>query len=270
MNKLVLIILLSLGLSSIATSQKGYELGGWVGGSWYFGDLNTEFRLDKPSFAGGLRARLNFNTRTSVTASLNYGRIIADDADSNNSRQRDRNLSFFSDIYDFTVNMEFNFFNYVHGSSDEWYTPYILGGFSIFRYSPKTEIAPGEVHNLRDFGTEGQFSGGEYGNINAAFTFGLGFKWDISETWSLNLQLGSRQVFTDYIDDVSTTYPDLNLLEATRGPLARQLSDRSGIDGFATPGKQRGDSKTNDSYNFIGIGIMKYFGELPCPPISNF
>ena len=52
--------------------------------------------------------------------------------------------------------------------------------------------------------------------------------------------------------------------------IAAALSDRSGIEGFATPGRQRGDSTTKDKYVVIGIGIMRYFGFLPCPKISNF
>lgn len=250
-------------------SQKGWEAGGWLGASYYFGDLNNDYRLNKPGLAGGIVARNNFNTRVSTTFSLNYGRIRASDSDSKNTFEIQRNLSFYSDVFDLSVSMDFNFFNYVHGSSDEWYTPYIFGGISILNYNPKTEL-DGNTFTLRNFGTEGQFPGEEYGSISMAFNIGIGYKWDITEDLSFNVFLGSRLTRTDYLDDVSTTYPLLAQLEGTRGATAVALSDRSGIEGFATEGKQRGDSTTRDSYHFIGIGLMKYFGQLPCPKISNF
>jgi len=268
MNKYLFTISLIFILSVCSLAQKGWELGGWLGTSYYFGDLNTEFRLNRPGLAGGLMARYNFNTRVSVSNSFNFGRIRAKDEDSSNSVEKMRNLSFYSNVFDLSSTMDFNFFNYVHGT-DEWYTPYVFGGFSVFSYSPKAEL-DGDTYNLRDFTTEGQLDGESYGNIHAAFTYGIGMKWDINEEWSFNLSLGSRSVFTDYLDDVSNTYPDQNTLTLTQGPIAAQLSDRSGIDGFATQGRQRGDSKENDSYHFIGIGLMRYFGNLECPKISNF
>jgi len=250
-------------------SQKGWEAGGWLGASYYFGDLNTDYRLSKPGLAGGIVGRNNFNTRVSATFSLNYGRIRASDSDSKNNFEQQRNLSFYSDVFDLGVAMEFNFFNYVHGSNDEWYTPYIFGGFSVFNYNPKTKL-DNNVYSLRDYGTEGQFLGEEYGSINMALNVGIGYKWDITEDLSFNVFLGSRLTRTDYLDDVSTQYPLSAQLEGSRGPIAAALSDRSGIEGFATEGKQRGDSNTRDTYHFIGIGLMKYFGQLECPKISKF
>lgn len=58
-------------------------------------------------------------------------------------------------------------------------------------------------------------------------------------------------LFTDYLDDVSTVYPDKTLLLAKRGQTAVELSDRSLIDGLGAKDRQRGDSKGNDSYSFL-------------------
>jgi len=268
MNKFLLSICLFFSLSTSVSAQKGWELGGWLGTSYYLGDLNTEFRLNRPGLAGGLMARYNFNTRVCNSTSLNYGRIRARDEDSSNSVEKMRNLSFFSDVFDLTSTLEFNFFNYVHGSRDEWFTPFIFAGFGIERYNPKREFA-GQVYELREYGTEGQAPGNEYGNIAASMVAGIGLKWDINLDWSFNLHLKGVRVATDYLDDVSTVYPDLNLLQTTHGDIGVSLADPSGIDGFAFPGRQRGTSNTNDQYLVVGIGIMKYFGYLPCPKISE-
>jgi hypothetical protein len=37
--------------------MKGLEIGPWAGASFYLGDLNTEFKLNRPNLAGGFAAR---------------------------------------------------------------------------------------------------------------------------------------------------------------------------------------------------------------------
>jgi len=202
------------------------------------------------------------------TNSFNFGRIGASDADSPNIFERSRNLNFNSNIYDFSSTVEFNFFNYVHGSSTENYTPYLLAGANVFKFNPTTEL-DGVKYELKDFGTEGQAVGSEYFGLSAGVVVGAGYKWDISYDLSLNIEYSYRVLFTDYVDDVSGTYPSLSELVATRNATAAALSDRSSID-LGQQGTQRGNSKDNDTYNFFGISLMKYFGRLECPKISNF
>lgn len=251
------------------SAQKGLELGGWVGAAYYFGDLNTNYRLTKPGFAGGLNGRYNLNNRLAVKGSLNYAKLRASDTDSDNQFEYQRNLEFYNDIFELTGQLEFNFFPYIHGSKDYWYTPYIFGGMSAFYHNPKRKLN-GTTYVLRDFGTEGQALGDEYLPFSGSFTFGGGFKYDIAESWSMNIELGVRKIFTDYIDDVSGAYPDAELLLASRDERAVLLSSGTALDGVITEtGRQRGNSKDNDTYNFIGISVMKYFGDLVCPKISN-
>ncbi len=248
--------------------QKGFELGGHVGVSHYFGDLNTQYSLSDLGFSMGIKARRNFSERICLSGSLDYARISASDENSINRFQRVRNLSFFSDIFDASATVEFNFFPYIHGSEDDYYTPYIYGGVSFMRYNPKATLND-QTYVLRDHATEGQINGGEYGLMTMALAFGAGFKWDINRDWSVNVQINGRKPFSDYIDDVSQTYPDFFSLRNSRGEIAVALSDRSIEPDFAIPGLQRGNGKTNDMVYFINIGIMKYFGQLHCPAISR-
>jgi hypothetical protein len=118
-------------------------------------------------------------------------------------------------------------------------------------------------------GTEGQPIGQEYNSISGGFVLGGGFKFDINRKVSVNIEVSTRFLFTDYLDDVSTVYPDISALESSRGTIAAALSDRSLIDGIGEEGRQRGDTKGNDKYTFIGISIMRYFGGIECPEISK-
>ncbi len=249
-------------------AQKGWELGPWLGVSNYFGDLNTSFDFTEVGFAGGLIARYNFNNRINSKLGLNYTFIYGNDGDSPNSFEFRRNLSFKTDIVDLTAQMEFNFFPYIHGSKDYYYTPYLMGGFNVLYYSPKANL-DGTWHKLRPLGTEGQAESEEYGLIGGGFVIGGGFKWDLNENWSFNIEIGARRLFTDYVDDVSGTYPNLTSLRVRRGEIAAELSDRSIGEKIGENGRQRGNSRDNDTYTLFGLGLVYYFGTLPCPDLGN-
>jgi hypothetical protein len=261
--------------------MKGWEIGLWGGTSFYLGDLNTNFRFNHVNAAGGLQARYNFNNRLAMMLSGNYGMVEAYDRDSRNTFERARNLSFQSEIIDGTLQLEFNFLPYIHGSRENFFTPYLFGGLSVFYFNPEAvydgpELAlRGQLVELRPLGTEGQFKGEEYYTVTAALTYGAGFKFDLSYEWSVNIFVGARATYTDYLDDVSTIYPDVSDLQRSRGTVAVYMSDRSiDIDGVDTSqlgaeGQQRGDSSKRDSYIFAGVAFNYYFGDVRCPEVTR-
>lgn len=254
--------------------MKGLEIGPWVGAAIYLGDLNTDFKLNRPNIAGGFAARYNFNHRLAARVSFNYGRIEANDADSSNPFEQNRNLNFQNDIYDGTAQFEFNFLPYFHGHKEYFFTPYAYAGISVFNHSPKTRTDDGQLVELREFGTEGQMRGDEYLTISGALTYGLGIKWDLSYELSMDVNIGVRNARTDYLDDVSTVYPDQSDLIRQRGQLAFDLSNRSlaldsGGDPIDRQGEQRGDDSLMDKYIFVGIGINYYFGDVRCPDYGH-
>ena len=270
---LIAVLLTALSTASQAQAQmRGLELGPWAGVSYYLGDLNTDFKFNRPNLAGGLAARYNFNHRIALRASLNYGKIEAYDSDSDNPFEVNRNLSFQSNIYDGTAQLEFNFLPYIHGSSEHYFTPYGFAGVSVFNYNPTTETDQGDVVELRDLGTEGQIDGEEYLSLSSALTYGIGLKWDLTYELSMDLNIGVRNTRTDYLDDVSSVYADFSDIERSRGRLAAELSDRSLMrtpegDRIDREGEQRGDDTVNDRYLFIGLGINYYFGDVRCPQV---
>ena len=261
------------------TAQEGLEIGGWVGMSHYFGDLNTNLRLDRPGLAGGLGARYNFNERVCTKLNLNIGSVSGYDSDSPNIYERARNLHFKSQVLDAGLQMEFNFLPYVHGSQDHNWTPYLFLGLGVTYFNPKAELDD-EWYELRPFGTEGQFKGEEYFTVAGGWIYGAGFKIDLSYDWSLNIDISARRLFTDYLDDVSGVYPDADNVEDLRGEFATQFIDRSPELFQSDPdfftrnnlefpigeeGRQRGNGIGKDTYVYVGIGLFYYFGDLKCP-----
>lgn len=272
-NFFCIALFLLLGITS-AQAQAGWEAGFWGGGSWYFGDLNTSFDLSKPGLAGGVLMRYNFNERICFKLTGNVGRVGADDADSRNLFEQARNLNFTSRVLDGTGELEFNFLEYVHGSQDKFFTPYLSGGLTIHNFNPQTEFE-GDIVDLQPLGTEGQFIGQEYKLTKVGLAYGGGFKVSLNYEWSLDIFVSARNLFTDYLDDVSTVYADKEDIEQFHGETAALLSDRSisviGVDAeeISAPGRQRGDSSNNDTYVFAGVTLVYYFGDLRCPDYGS-
>ncbi len=262
--------LLSPGLSA-QLQMKGLEAGLWGGTAFYLGDLNTEFRFNRPNLAGGVALRYNFNHRLAARGSFNVGRVEARDSDSQNTFELERNLSFYSNVYDLTGQFEFNFLPYYHGSPEYFFTPYGFVGFSVFGFNPKALAPGGQTIILQPLGTEGQPQGKEYSQVSAALAYGVGIRWDLSYELSMDVSLSMRNTLTDYLDDVSTSYPDLERLRQTRGDLSYVMSDRSlrtsAGEKIERSGTQRGDDSLNDHYLFLGVGINYYFGDVLCPKV---
>lgn len=240
-------------------AQVGIEVGAHVGLSHYYGDLNPTFKFSDPGFSAGVILRRNFNERLCLSLGLDYGRVSGSDSDSFNAFERTRNLDFKSGVFDTNVSLEFNFFPYLHGTSDYNYTPYLFGGFSIMRFDPKADLN-GVTHSLRDLGTEGV----NYSLVSGAWVYGFGFKWDINRDYSFNVALSGRAIFSDYIDDVRASYA-----RTSGDPIAAALADRSGDINFGVQGRQRGDGLDKDSVYFLHVGIVRFFGRLHCPPITK-
>ena len=262
------LIIVSFILVVSLQAQKGWEVGPFLGVSNYFGDLNTSYDFTEIGPAAGALARYNFNNRINAKFEAQYTFIRGNDKDSPNSFEIRRNLSFKTDIIDASAQLEFNFFPYIHGSKDYNFTPYLSGGLAVLAHSPKARL-DGEWHRLRPLGTEGQGEGEEYNFVTGAFVIGGGFKWDLNEDWSINIEVGARALFSDYIDDVSGTYASQASLRLRRGEIAALLADRSEGEKIGEPGRQRGNSRDNDNYTIFGVALVYYFGNLQCPDLGK-
>lgn len=265
-RNLAIIIGLLMLQFPLSAQVVGLEVGAQIGGAHYFGDLNTDYSLNRPGLSGGILARYSFNRRISVKSAFNYARVSGDDADSDNEYQLRRNLDFKSDVINGLLQLEFNFLPYVHGDKNFFFTPYILGGASVSYYNPKAEYQ-GDTYALRDLTTEGIEN--KYNAFTPAWLYGGGVKLSLSYHWSLNVELAMHQLFSDYLDDVSTVYPDATTLSAVGVALSDRSIATADQPQIGQPGRQRGNSETQDSYAILSVGVTYFLGQLKCPPISK-
>ena len=252
----VIILLFVFSLSSTYAQYKPNQEFGFLGGAGYYtGDLNPT-HFNNLRVAGGITYRKNFDRRFSFKSSALYTNVYSDDANSSDPIKVNRNLHFKSDIIELSGQIEFNFLPYETGNSLYSWSPFIFTGVSIFNYNPKAEASDGQWYALQELGTEGQGTTSfqnrsKYSLTQLSVPFGGGVKIGVSDNFNIILEYGLRKTFTDYIDDVSTTYAGIPS-EFTN--IAIELADRS-IDGPQASGIARGDETTKDWYSFSGITL---------------
>ena len=257
-------IILSLFIIVSAISGKAQlEVGFFGGTSYYIGDLNPGIPFMQSDFAYGFLARYTLSSRWAVKFNAYQGVIRGDDEVSN--YWPDRGLSFKSGISELGGTMEFHFLPYFNGSMRSYWTPYLFGGAALLHHKPQRD----EV-DLRDHGTEGQNNTEhlippdterpDYSYYSFSIPFGIGVKYSFSKRISASLEWGMRKTFTDYLDDVSTTYYTSADL-VTPGTEEYENLVYSDPTLSHQPNMQRGNSKTNDWYSFAGLTIT-YFIDL--------
>lgn len=252
-------------LPILSFSQK-WEVGGFVGGANYSGDIDKVPSIRQTGIGFGALGIYNTSNFFALRMGLNYGRISADDGF--NPANKTRNLSFYSNIFELNTLVEFNFFPFGTTPLTKPYTTYVFTGLSFFYFNPKADL-DGIKYDLQPLGTEGQTLDGnkKYSRVNMAIPLGVGFKFLASKNWVIGIETGFRRTFTDYLDDVSKTYPDLVRLAAKEGDVAVRLSDRSGASAreqLSSPGDTRGNPRYKDWYIFTGIKVTYRLTPINC------
>ena len=238
------------------------EVGITGGILYYLGDLNpaTHYPTDmKPG--GGLLFRHNVTDRHAFRLQGLYGTLQAYDSNSDDPVQV-RNLHFRTRLFEAAALWEINFFKYrSREAGSRLWTPFVFGGLAYFRANPQAEL-DGEWYDLQPLGTEGQGTTARpgtdlYAVDQVSLPFGAGFKFNLGRI-DIQLEWGARRTWTDFIDDVSGTYVDNDLLAFENGPLAAIFGDRSGLNelpGYTNADRARGDRNTRDWYHYTGLSI---------------
>jgi hypothetical protein len=120
MKKCILsIFVLSAILSETFAQQENYEqlgeFGITAGVAHYFGDLNTRANINRLKPAIGIFYKKQFNNYLGAKVSIHYAQLGYSDVYSNNDYQKRRNLSFNSEIFEFALEGDFNFFKFYSG-----------------------------------------------------------------------------------------------------------------------------------------------------------
>lgn len=255
--KRILILLLLIPVLTSAQNRLHLTLSG--GFANYYGDLQSKpLTLDQAHGAFGAGLKYDLTNHLSVRGGLFYGRLSADDKNNKPSLQA-RNLNFHTRILEGSLLAEYALFDL----QNRKFTPYAFAGVAVFRFNPYTFDSTGGKHYLQPLGTEGQglaqYPDRKFYKLTQfAIPFGAGLRLRVSEKVTLAYEFSLRKTFSDYIDDVSTTYVDPAALATARGSKAVELSYRggelkNGNIAYPPDGSIRGGAKSKDWYYFSGI-----------------
>lgn len=235
-------------------------------------DFIYDLELSETRPALMINYRYQLGSRIFAKAQYNFGIIGGNDALTEEPFRRNRNLHFRSTIHEASIQLEGNILDFTSKSRyDRNVEQGKLAGWSLFanfgvgvtRFNPKANF-DGRWYALRPLGTEGQFEEegpAEYSLYTVVLPLGAGVRVDINREWTIGLEVSHRFTFTDYMDDVSTSYFDNDAIRQNQGELAAYFADPSlgyfiDDDGNQRPlnstetGLQRGDPNDNDSYLF--------------------
>lgn len=250
-------------------AQQHHEIGLMAGVANYYGDLQDKVF---PSYGykpmGGIVYKYFMSPHVGLRFGATYSSLTAADSLSNIPVKKERNLRFATNIFEVHGGLELNLLPIDVDRMKV--TPYIFGGISVFYFNPYTDGPNQERVYLRPLSTEGQGlpqypDRKEYSLVNVAFPIGGGLKFFVGKTLMITTELGFRYTSTDYLDDVSKSYVNMDTLFAYKGRQAVDLSYRGdevkSWDGSYYPNYkyQRGDSKANDWYWFGGVSVAIYF-----------
>ena len=262
---------------NVVTKRQFLEFGLVGGTMMYQGDLshNYYFYVNyKPTFGGFIAYPLNEH----FSAKLMYlqGYIAGADSNALEVPIQTRNLDFFSDIHEWSIQLDMyllRFNSLKEGSSS--FSPYFSTGLTVYHFNPMstfTDPATGldTVYALQPLGTEGQGTSAfpdrkPYMLTQVAIPLEFGFKFTPVRYLAIGLTGGVKLTFTDYLDDVSTTYVNPEILINENGMVSYLLSNRTwevteNGEPLALGNKAtRGGADSNDYYGYLAVTLSYLF-----------
>ncbi|TVZ27021.1 hypothetical protein JM83_2030 [Gillisia sp. Hel_I_86] len=231
MRHLVLLIIL-FAFSKSSVSQT-FEIGPFIGGANYIGDVGKSSFVNPNTVVGGAIAKWNRSDRHSLRFTLLYAQIQADDAKSNEVRRQERGYSFTNHIAEASFGLEFNFYSFDLHDGGQQSTPYLYTGITYFNtkhhYLSEDLPFPGVLEPQGD-------------NWSFAIPVIFGYKQTLTPKIIGAIEIGARYTFTDNID----------------GSNPQELLGRR------NPPREFGNTNTNDWYVFSGVTFTFTFGKKPC------
>ena len=253
---------LELQVGFCATQFTG-DLGGGSGSGIDYSMKDMDREATGKGVQGGFKFRFSkyFATKTEIS----FFEIKGNDAFSENAKRKARNLNFISNNLEFSQRLEFIFlaqeFNGSFyrltskprrkGSNFQLYT---FTGLGFSTFNPKTNYN-GTLVELRPLRTEGQVK--PYSKATFIMPFGFGLRLGISKDIRIGLEATCFKTATDYMDDVSTFYPEQGVLT---DPIAQSLSNPSLDPMQFLPGSRRGDLNQKDAYYRLSASLIFNLG----------
>ena len=191
-----LILLLFICVSSNCLSQIN-EIGFFVGGVNYVGDVGPSNYIRPNNTGGSILYKYNLNPRIAIRGNFSYFSLSGNDADSENIIRQQRGFSFKNSINEFAVGIEYNFYEYDLSSREHTSTPYILLQMAAVDY---------ETPRLQNPDSSYKFTR----NTSVSIPLGVGFKTKVYGKIAFAIETTFRYTFTDELDYSTNRFSELD------------------------------------------------------------
>lgn len=202
-----------------------HEIGVFVGGSNYIGDVGNSDYFAPNDAALGVLYKWNKSTRHSWRFSYKMAAISANDVESEAPNRKLRGFEVKNDIKELSAGLEFNFLDFDLHQSDFVWSPYVYSGLSAFVYNETYVINKESEIDYRDY--------------SFAIPMVIGVKAKILNHLVLGLETGARYTFTDNLDGSNPKNENFETLKF-------------------------GNLNNKDWYIFTGFTLTYTFGKNPC------
>lgn len=252
MKRLLFIALLALSMQMDAQYQWDYGLK--LGASNYLGDIGGkelprrdfvwDMHLGQTRYAVGAYGRYKFSKRLAIN--VNFDHIAIQDADkfTTYTPRRARNLNFRNRMFELGARAEFTLWYDNDVGNRGFYNPdyklYAFGGVSAYYSNPQARLVydgygdtiaglvPGDFvdntwYTLRNYRTEGV----AYSNFGVGIPLGIGMYFTFNKQWRIGWEICWRMTFTDYLDDVSSSYVEPDPINPEDMSLAYDLQSQT-------------------------------------------
>jgi len=218
------IVLIAILLNSVSYGQT-YEVGVFAGGSNFIGDVGSTAFIAPNSPAVGVITKWNRSSRHSFRFSAIFSQLLGEDIESSESRRQLRGLSFENNLTEFSLGLEYTFWDFDMFKERNPSTPYLYTGITTFNHD-----------DLRPSGNRFVSLGGTW---DFAIPMVVGYKIVVAENLIFAFEIGARYALTDNLDGSA---PE---------------SDPNGNLTF-------GNINNDDWYMFTGVTLTYSFGRKPC------
>ncbi|WP_461067823.1 hypothetical protein [Spirosoma horti] len=217
-----------------------------LGATYYLGDLTEAGNFGHLRLGVAASAAVAYRYSPHLTLRAE-GQVYYIRGSQKNTHLAYNNLSFFSVNPDVWAGVQWDF--WPEDDRNHVIIPYALAGVGLTHITPKANYG-GRAVSLAPLHTEAI----AYNRWPIIIRYGLGFPIATGERFKWNLEATYTHVLSDYLDDVSTVYPD----QRNRTALEVALSDRRPELGqpLNRPGAQRGNSNRRDGYLIVSARLI--------------
>lgn len=223
-------------------SENKGEVGLMLGMASYQGDIAPDVQVYYRNYGAYVKKQLN--NYVGIRFNVEMQKLASHDMLSSDPYALLRNANFQINTIEASVMSEFYFLNYISGSRNKKFTPYL--GFGV-GYLYTFDTIRNNNTSVVSITTDDLLSGGKKSKLNLTFPLNLGLKYNIYRRFNLFAEATYRYTTTDNLDFIDNRPTPATLV----APFGYQGS-RSGNDRFFS-------GKIGISYSFNNIyGIEQY------------